>query len=210
MTQQLIPVFNGALDGRNQQMCDAKDLHDFLGVQTRFNDWIARRIDQYGFVEGEDFYSVMSKRDDQESGLCYSDLSNKADVCSPEPGSKTERRGGHNRTDYHLTLDTAKELAMVENNEQGRQVRRYFIAMEREARESRGVAYLSVTQQLAIHRQVPKLLSQLKAETSPAIRATLHAQLVQHCHLLALPVPAIDSVGRAAQATGDLFPVTQG
>ena len=181
MTQQLIPVFNGALEGRSQQMCDAKDLHAFLDVQTRFNDWVSRRIEQYGFVEGEDFYSVLSKSE-----------------------------GGRPATEYHLTLDTAKELAMVENNEQGRQVRRYFIAMEREARESRGVAYLSVTQQLAIHRQVPKLLSQLKAETSPAIRATLHAQLVQHCHLLALPVPAIDSVGRAAQATGDLFPVTRG
>lgn len=180
MTQQLIPVFNGELDGRAQQLCDAQDLHSFLGVQTRFNDWVARRIEQYGFVEGEDYYSVLSNRVD---GL---------------PGKQ--------RTDYHLTLDTAKELAMVENNEQGRQVRRYFIAMEREARESRGVSYLSVAQQLAFHRQVPKLLSQLKAETTPAIRATLHAQLVQHCHLLALPVPALDSVGRAKPQTDDLFP----
>ncbi len=177
MTQQLIPVFNGALGDRQQQLCDAQDLHTFLSVQTRFNDWVARRIEQYGFIEGEDFYSFLSKSE-----------------------------GGRPSTQYHLTLDTAKELAMVENNDQGRQVRRYFIAMEREARESRGVSYLSVAQQLAFHRQVPKLLSQLKAETTPAIRATLHAQLVQHCHLLALPVPAIDSVGRAKPETGDLFP----
>ncbi len=177
MTQQLIPVFNGALGDRQQQLCDAQDLHTFLSVQTRFNDWVARRIEQYGFIEGEDFYSFLSKSE-----------------------------GGRPSTQYHLTLDTAKELAMVENNEQGRQVRRYFIAMEREARESRGVSYLSVAQQLAFHRQVPKLLSQLKAETTPAIRATLHAQLVQHCHLLALPVPALDSVGRATPQTDDLFP----
>ncbi len=184
MTQQLIPVFNGELDGRAQQLCNAQDLHAFLDVQTRFNDWVARRIEQYGFIEGEDYYSVLSNRSD---GL---------------PGKP--------RTEYHLTLDTAKELAMVENNEQGRQVRRYFIAMEREARESRGVTYLSVAQQLAIHRQVPKLLSQLKAETAPAIRATLHAQLAQHCHLLALPVPPIQNVGRAAPENGELFPVPRG
>ena len=181
MTTQLIPVFNGELDGRQQQLCNAQDLHSFLDVQTRFNDWMARRIDQYGFVDGEDYYSVLSNRSD---GL---------------PGKQ--------RTDYHLTLDMAKELAMVENNDQGRQVRRYFNAMERQARESRGATYLSVSQQLAIHRQVPKLLGQLKAETSPAIRQTLYAQLVQHCHLLALPVPALDGVGRAAPSNGDLFPV---
>lgn len=177
MTQQLIPVFNGALGDRQQQLCDARDLHSFLSVGRDFSTWIKDRIEQYGFVEGEDF--------------------------SPFLGKST---GGRPGMEYHLTLDTAKELAMVENNEQGRQVRRYFIAMEREARESRGVSYLSVAQQLAFHRQVPKLLSQLKAETTPAIRATLHAQLVQHCHLLALPVPALDSVGRATPQTDDLFP----
>lgn len=210
MSQQLIPVFNGELDGRAQQLCDAKDLHTFLEVQTRFNDWIGRRIEQYGFVEGEDFYSVLSNRSASEAPVCYSDLSSKPDVCSPDLASKTDRRGGHNRVEYHLTLDMAKELAMVENNDQGRQVRRYFIAMERQARESRGASYLSVSQQLAIHRQVPRLLAQLKAETAPAIRATLHAQLAQHCHLLALPVPAIHTVGRCAPQNGELFPDPKG
>lgn len=181
MTTQLIPVFNGELDGRNQQLCDARDLHQFLAVGRDFSTWVKDRIEQFGFAEGEDF--------------------------SPFLGKST---GGRPGMEYHLTLDTAKELAMVENNDQGRQVRRYFIAMERQARESRGASYLSVNQQLAIHRQVPKLLSQLKVETNPAIRQTLHAQLSQHCHLLALPVPALESVGRSKHETGDLFPTTQG
>ena len=192
MTQQLIPVFNGALGDRQQQLCDARDLHSFLSVGRDFSTWIKDRIEQYGFVEGDDFSPVLGKSTSFDS---------------PNRGNQNSGRGGDRRSiDYHLTLDMAKELAMVGNNELGRQVRRYFIAMEREARESRGVSYLSVAQQLAFHRQVPKLLSQLKAETTPAIRATLHAQLVQHCHLLALPVPAIDSVGRAKPETGDLFP----
>ncbi|UUC83835.1 antA/AntB antirepressor family protein [Stutzerimonas stutzeri] len=201
MTQQLIPVFNGELDGRAQQLCDARDLHSFLAVGRDFSTWIKERIEQYGFVEGEDYSPVLANR----SAFDSPNPVNQSPVCSPESGSKTDRRGGHNRTDYHLTLDTAKELAMVENNDQGRQVRRYFIAMERQARESRGASYLSVSQQLAIHRQVPKLLGQLKAETAPAIRATLHAQLAQHCHLLALPVPALESVGRAKPENGELF-----
>lgn len=210
MTTQLIPVFNGELDGRNQQLCDARDLHTFLGVGRFFSNWIKERIEQYGFVEGTDYLPVLANSYGAESDVCLPDSASKTTVCSPVSGSKPERRGGHNRTDYHLTLDTAKELAMVENNDQGRQVRRYFIAMERQARESRGASYLSVNQQLAIHRQVPKLLSQLKVETNPAIRQTLHAQLSQHCHLLALPVPALESVGRSKHETGDLFPTTQG
>lgn len=177
MSQQLIPVFNGELVGRAQQLCDARDLHTFLSVGRDFSTWIKERIEQYGFVEAEDFSPILGKS-----------------------------TGGRPATEYHLTLDMAKELAMVENNPQGREVRRYFIAMERAARESRGAAYLSVAQQLAIHRQVPKLLSQLKAETAPAIRATVHAQLAQHCHLLALPIPPLHNVGRAVAEQGDLFP----
>ncbi len=57
------------------------------------------------------------------------------DVCSPDLVSKEgQGRGGHNATEYRLTLDMAKELAMVENNERGRQARRYFIECERAAR----------------------------------------------------------------------------
>ena len=172
MNTSLIPVFNGELDGRYQQLCDARDLHAFLGVGRDFSNWIKGRIDHFCFTEGEDYSPVLANRSD----------------CLP----------GKPRSEYHLTLDMAKELAMVENNEQGRQVRRYFIAMERQARESRGAAYLTVGQQLAFHRQVPVLLSKLKAETTPAVRQTLHAQLSQHCHLLALPIPPIDSVARCA------------
>lgn len=205
MSTSLIPVFNGDLDGRSQQLCDARDLHQFLQVGRDFSSWIKGRIELYGFVEGEDFSPVLAKTYDQEGDLCSPDLASKTDFCSPDLGSKTDRRGGHNRVDYHLTLDMAKELAMVENNDQGRQVRRYFIAMEREARESRGATYLSVGQQLAIHRQVPKLLGLLKTETAPAIRQTLYAQLCQHCHLLAIPAPSLESVGRSKPENGDLF-----
>lgn len=43
------------------QTVNARELHSFLGVETRFNDWLDRRVKEYGFVDGVDFYSNLSK-----------------------------------------------------------------------------------------------------------------------------------------------------
>lgn len=78
----------------------ATDLHEFLQSETRYNDWISRRLEKYSFIEGEDFYLFLSKTN------------------------------GRPEKEYYLTIDTAKELAMVENNDKGREIRKYFIAVE--------------------------------------------------------------------------------
>jgi anti-repressor protein len=57
----LVHVFTGTFNNKPILLCDAKDLHAFLEVGTRFNDWIIRRIAEYGFIEGEDFYSNLGK-----------------------------------------------------------------------------------------------------------------------------------------------------
>ncbi|HGT5806193.1 TPA: antA/AntB antirepressor family protein [Escherichia coli] len=110
MTSQLIPVFNGTFANETALLCNARDLHAFLGVKKVFAAWITNRISEYEFMENQD-YILLSNFGKQTSG-----------------------RGGHNRKDYHLTLDTAKELAMVERNEKGRQIRRYFIECEKKLR----------------------------------------------------------------------------
>lgn len=96
------------LAGEEVQTVDGRTLHAFLQVRRDFTNWIRARIEQYGFVEDRDF------------------------VCSPVPASKG--RGGSNRRGYHLTLDMAKELAMVERTERGKQARTYFIECERQVR----------------------------------------------------------------------------
>ena len=106
-TNALIPVFTGTLQDQPVQLCNARDLHAFLQVGKVFAAWIKDRIEQYGFVEGEDFI------------LCF-------------PNLESKRRGGNNRTDYHLTLDMAQELGMVENNEFGRAIRRECIRIKKE------------------------------------------------------------------------------
>lgn len=102
MTTSLITVFNGTIANQPIQLANARDLHSFLEITSRYNDWISNRITDYGFVQDEDYIIV------------------------------TERTNGRPRKEYHITLDMGKELAMVERNEKGRQIRKYFIECERE------------------------------------------------------------------------------
>ncbi|EOV0283788.1 antA/AntB antirepressor family protein [Salmonella enterica] len=111
MATQLIPVFSGTINNEPVLLCNARELHAFLEVGKDFSNWIRARIAEYEFVENQDFI-LLAKFGEQRKG-----------------------RGGHNRKDYHLTLDTAKELAMVERNEKGRQIRRYFIECEKQLRQ---------------------------------------------------------------------------
>ena len=111
MTSPLIPVFNGTIANETTLLVNARDLHTFLGVGKRFASWITERIAEYGFVENQDYMIASQIRE-------------------------AKGRGGYNRKEYHLTLDTAKELAMVERNEKGRQIRRYFIECEKKLRQS--------------------------------------------------------------------------
>ena len=97
----LIPVFNGLIQNQPVQLCNARDLHSFLEVGKVFGAWIQDRINEYGFIQDEDYFVI------------------------------TERTNGRPRKEYHITLDMGKELGMVERNERGRQIRQYFIRCER-------------------------------------------------------------------------------
>lgn len=91
-------------------IADARNLHEGLGVGRDYTNWIKRRITRYGFVEGVDYHILLANFGEQKGS------------------------GGHNAKTYSLTLDMAKELAMVENNEKGRLIRRYFIWCENQLR----------------------------------------------------------------------------
>ncbi|AEK58670.1 phage transcriptional regulator [Acidithiobacillus caldus SM-1] len=85
---------------------DARELHAFLGVKKVFRSWIQERIAQYGFVENQDF-AVSTK-------------------------FGRNHQGGRPSKEYDITLDMAKELAMVERTRKGKEARQYFIDCERE------------------------------------------------------------------------------
>lgn len=88
----------------NGKLVDARELHSFLESKQDFSDWIKNRIKKYGFEDGKD-YSI--------------NLWNNTGL------------RGKPKKEYALTLNMAKELAMVENNSKGREARRYFIEAEK-------------------------------------------------------------------------------
>ena len=95
------------------QLIDARELHRRLGVQTKFTNWFPRRVEEYRFDEGKDYFT--------ENQLL------------PKNGQKVSHRP---RTEYFLTIDMAKEIAMVERTEVGKKIRNYFIEMEKIAQQS--------------------------------------------------------------------------
>lgn len=101
-------------------LVDARLLHQRLGVQTQFRDWIKRRIEEYGFLEATDY-------------MCLTESLSKGVSLKNERNSKMGRPEKH----YYLSLDTAKELAMVERTDAGRAIRHYFIEAENVLRTKR-------------------------------------------------------------------------
>lgn len=53
--QNLLPVFTGKIAQTENLLCDARKLHEFLQVSSRFTTWITRRIEEYSFQENQDF-----------------------------------------------------------------------------------------------------------------------------------------------------------
>ena len=126
---ELIKIEKNSVGGDLIETVNARELHGFLEVGRDFSTWIKRRIEQYGFEEGVDFCSFLSESTGNRSSKgCAFD--------SPEMGNQTSGRGGDRRSiEYHISIGMAKELAMVENNDQGRKVRRYFIDCEKRLKQ---------------------------------------------------------------------------
>jgi hypothetical protein len=90
-------------------------------------------------------------------------------------------KGGRPTIDYVLSLDMAKEIAMVEKNEQGQKVRRYFIECERRALEAaRETELMTVPRIDADHviRAVIGGLSQRLANLKPDVRVNLDEKVI--------------------------------
>ena len=102
---ELIKLQPQTINGTPTETVNARELHSFLESKQDFSTWIKNRIEKYEFVENVDY--LLHKFMEQTPS------------------------GAKHKIDYFVSVSMAKELAMVENNDKGREARRYFIECEK-------------------------------------------------------------------------------
>lgn len=110
-----LPLSLSDLSGEQVQVVDFKLVHAALGVKVHPSTWISRAIAKYGFVEGEDYTAVS------------------IDPTKMENWPALSGNGGKTGVTTLISLDMAKELAMLDATDIGRSVRKYFILAEKVA-----------------------------------------------------------------------------
>lgn len=93
------------INENQEPVVNGRELHDVLGVETPYRIWFPRMC-EYGFVENVDFISLEQN-------------------C-------TKPQGGRPETNHAIKIDMAKEIAMIQRNENGKKVRQYFIQVEKD------------------------------------------------------------------------------
>ena len=98
-------LINVSLNENQEPVVSGRQLYQVLGVKTPYSMWFDRMV-EYGFTENQDFL-----------------LNNFV---------KQTGRGGHNKIDHVLKLDMAKEIAMIQRTDKGKEARQYFIQVEKD------------------------------------------------------------------------------
>ena len=86
-----------------QPTVSARDLHEQLHIGTKFTTWF-ERMKEYGFSEGKEFFPKLGE---------------------------TSEQGGRPQTDFQISVDMAKEICMIQRSPEGKQIRQYFIDLEK-------------------------------------------------------------------------------
>ena len=118
---KLLPILSEDGEG----FCvNSKDLHKQLQVGRDYTTWIKDRIKKYDFIINEDYIDYWVK-----DGIIFDDTQ-MGDVKLDITNSNQMVRNGYSK-EYKLTIDCAKQLCMVQNNNLGKMTRKYFIYVER-------------------------------------------------------------------------------
>lgn len=128
-------IIKVTLNDEHDPIVSGRQLHEALGVNSNYTTWFDR-MTEYGFVENQD-YVLLSNFGNQTG------------------------RGGHNKVDHIIKLDMAKEIAMIQRTERGKQVRQYFIQVEKDFNSPEKIMARAL---LMADKKIHKLKSQIEAD----------------------------------------------
>ena len=128
-------LINITLNENHEPVVSGRQLHETLGVKTRYNDWF-NRMTEFGFTENEDYLAITQKR-------------------------VTAQGNATNQTDHIIKLDMAKEIAMIQRTDKGKEVRKYFIQVEKDFNSPEKIMARAL---LMADKKVHKLEAQIEAD----------------------------------------------
>jgi anti-repressor protein len=124
---------------KGEKVVNGRELHEGVGNKRQFADWIKQRLEEVEAVENQDFISISQN-------------------CE-------KPNGGRPTIEYLIKLDTAKEMAMLERNEKGKEYRRYFIEVEKKFKQQ-SFDQSQLSPQLQMFNQMFQVMATLEIETS--------------------------------------------
>ena len=127
-------IINVNVNDNQEPVVSGRQLHEALEVKTPYSMWFDRMV-EYGFTENQDFL-----------------LNNFV---------KQTGRGGHNKVDHIIKLDMAKEIAMIQRSDRGKQVRQYFIQIEKDFNSPEKIMARAL---LMADKKVHQLEAQIEAD----------------------------------------------
>ncbi|CEV58431.1 phage antirepressor protein [Streptococcus pneumoniae] len=127
-------VIKVTVNDNHEPIVSGRQLHEALGVKTEYRKWFGRMA-EYGFEENQDFARVTQK--------------------CPTPG------GLQDMTDHIIKLDMAKEIAMIQRTDKGKEVRQYFIQVEKDFNSPEKIMARAL---LMADQKVHKLEAQIEAD----------------------------------------------
>ena len=160
------PFVEVELNGKVQLGVNARDLHKMLEVKAEFSHWIKRRIAQCKFEENFD-YMVIVKKDENS-------------------------KGGRPTTEYIISVDMTKHLGMMERNEKGHEIRKYYIEQEELARQLKDGLQVRIGKLSAQVELITQCLSEAGRFLSVEGKQTKPAMLKELDELIKEAQPSLD------------------
>ncbi|HFH9951112.1 TPA: phage antirepressor KilAC domain-containing protein [Streptococcus suis] len=124
-------IINVSVNDNQEPVVSGRQLHEALGVNSNYTTWFDR-MTEYGFVEGQDFLPNLEKS-----------------------------TGGRRAVDHVIKLDMAKEIAMIQRTDRGKQVRQYFIQVEKDFNSPEKIMARAL---LLADKKVHQLETQIEAD----------------------------------------------